>query len=393
MRRKLFWFLVIGLLGMLDGIGLIHPDAAWAIPAWERKYGIECSGCHYPVYPRLNATGQRFRWAGYRMPNEFGKEPDVSNVGHFLAARGTGQFVYDNPENANRTSAFQWDSTTLFFAGAVTEHLSAFNEIEREAANDIGLVAQIQGTFGNPDHFTTVRFGQFHSIYEVGVSGFDRPTGITPPSLFTEPLTTSGVPYQIALDQRGVEVAHVYRNSRLLAQILNGIDSTGSGTEGENDQDKDLLVAFEQMIDDLASGFTLYGYRGVWHDGVAPDAFRYYRYGASANKIFPFGFEALGGYIHSNDDRPSALGRSVQGDSFFAEVQQRFGRVNGAALARYDWIDPDRNTGRDVRSKETLGAVYPFEEHLRLSLEGSRSKDQETNLTDYQLVAQAMIVF
>ncbi len=38
------------------------------IPAWARKYNMNCSGCHYPAPPRLNATGQRFKWAGYRMP-------------------------------------------------------------------------------------------------------------------------------------------------------------------------------------------------------------------------------------------------------------------------------------------------------------------------------------
>lgn len=32
-----------------------------AIPAWARKYNMNCSGCHYPVVPRLNETGIRFR--------------------------------------------------------------------------------------------------------------------------------------------------------------------------------------------------------------------------------------------------------------------------------------------------------------------------------------------
>ncbi|MGE5760566.1 MAG: hypothetical protein ACM37V_09455, partial [Gemmatimonadota bacterium] len=43
--------------------------ATAAIPAWARKYNVNCSHCHYPAPPRLNATGLRFRWAGYRMPD------------------------------------------------------------------------------------------------------------------------------------------------------------------------------------------------------------------------------------------------------------------------------------------------------------------------------------
>lgn len=28
------------------------------IPAWARKYNMNCSGCHYPAAPRLNATSR-----------------------------------------------------------------------------------------------------------------------------------------------------------------------------------------------------------------------------------------------------------------------------------------------------------------------------------------------
>ena len=394
MRRRIFWLWVIGLIGAVGVMDFVAPRASWAIPAWERKYGIECSGCHYPAIPRLNATGQRFRWAGYRLPNDFGKEPDVNNVGHFLAARARGQFVYTNPETGNRASEFQWRDTTLFYAGAVTKNLSSFNEIEREAADDIGLVAQVEGVWGIPSHFTTVRFGQFHTIYGVGIGGFDRPTGISRPALFNDKLTSSEIPFRIRSDQRGVEVAHVYRNSRLLAQITNGVDTTGSGTEGENDQDKDFLVAYEQILDDQASGLTLYGYRGIWHDpALSPEDFQFYRYGASANKIFSFGFEAMGGYIHSNDNRPASLGRTVLGESFFVELEQYLRGIDLTALARYDWIDPDRDVSGDTRTKETVGFVHSFQEHLRIALEGSRSSDEITDLTDYQAVVEAMIVF
>src|SRR6266540_7090048 len=48
------------------------------IPAWARKYNMNCSGCHYPAAPRLNATGIKFRWAGYRMPDAIGENVDVT---------------------------------------------------------------------------------------------------------------------------------------------------------------------------------------------------------------------------------------------------------------------------------------------------------------------------
>ena len=53
------------LVGLLSGAS---ASKASALPAWARRYNVNCSHCHAPAVPRLNATGIRFRWAGYRMP-------------------------------------------------------------------------------------------------------------------------------------------------------------------------------------------------------------------------------------------------------------------------------------------------------------------------------------
>lgn len=395
MRRKVFW--VIGLLFVINGGGMFSPREAQAIPAWGRKYEVPCSVCHYPAVPRLNATGWRFRWAGHRMPHEIGVEQDISNVGNFLAARGRGRYLYVNPDEGPRESEFQWHDATLFYAGPVTKHFSAFNEVElepEEERTEIALVAQIQGVWGRPEHFSTVRLGQFHSLKRVGIGAFDRPLGISSPSIFSERLTASEIPFRIDLDQRGVEVAHVLRNSRLLAQVLNGFGvGVGSGTEGEEDQEKDLLIAFEQILDELASGFTLYGYRGGWHDGVVPDASRFYRYGAAANKVFPFGFGVMGGYVGSIDNQPALIGPTIRGDAFFVELEQYLKGSDLTLFARYDWIDPDRNADGETRNRQTAGAVQTLQRNLRLALEGRRLHDRRADLTDYRLAAEAMINF
>src|SRR6266545_6772124 len=65
------------------------------IPAWARKYNMNCSGCHYPAPPRLNATGQRFKWAGYRMPEEVGEQVDVERIQNYLAAAGEVTYEYE----------------------------------------------------------------------------------------------------------------------------------------------------------------------------------------------------------------------------------------------------------------------------------------------------------
>ncbi len=46
-----------------------------AIPAFARKYKVECSACHSAM-PYLNAEGRRFKEAGYRIVSEQGEVED-----------------------------------------------------------------------------------------------------------------------------------------------------------------------------------------------------------------------------------------------------------------------------------------------------------------------------
>ena len=43
--------------------------SARAVPAFARKYNVDCTYCH-TAWPQLNRTGYIFRRLGYRMPNE-----------------------------------------------------------------------------------------------------------------------------------------------------------------------------------------------------------------------------------------------------------------------------------------------------------------------------------
>src|SRR6266571_2484342 len=76
------------------------------IPAWARKYNMNCSGCHYPAPPRLNATGQRFKWAGYRMPEDFGDKVNVEKLQNYVAGHGVVQFEWTKTEGQPANNAF-----------------------------------------------------------------------------------------------------------------------------------------------------------------------------------------------------------------------------------------------------------------------------------------------
>lgn len=47
----------------------LTPGRAEAIPAFARRYGLDCMFCHN-VFPKLNTAGQRFKERGYRLERE-----------------------------------------------------------------------------------------------------------------------------------------------------------------------------------------------------------------------------------------------------------------------------------------------------------------------------------
>ncbi|MEK7279559.1 MAG: hypothetical protein AAB090_02785, partial [Nitrospirota bacterium] len=83
--KRFMWFFGVILISLI--LESFNPIPAYAIPAFARKYNADCSMCHYPAAPRLNSFGHEFRRAGYRTPEEFNKDQDISKVGDFLAAR------------------------------------------------------------------------------------------------------------------------------------------------------------------------------------------------------------------------------------------------------------------------------------------------------------------
>lgn len=376
---------------------------ATAIPAWARKYNADCSMCHYPVIPRLNSFGQQFRRAGYRTPDEFNKEQDVSKVGDFFATRLRSRFGYQNKEGQIERSEFTLSDATFFYAGAISRNFSAFVESEIESDGEIELVGQLQGVIGTSDRFVSVRMGQMHPLQRVGLGGFDRPTGISTNPLHSTTLTRTGgilgANFALNRDQKGIEVAYVQGRARLLGQVLNGMNTSGSGTATKTDIDpqKDYLVAYEHILDDIASGFTVFYYKGTYHQTASPSAiserFDYSRFGVNANKIFPVGFgffELQGGFIRSYDNVPSSVGPDVQGNAFYVESQQYLQGPEITFLERFSLIDQDAARRNTIRKDYTVGVVAPVQTWLRAAAEYTYSDNRTTGLSDHAALLELM---
>lgn len=400
--RKLVPLMALFMVGLTCVLVATVRDAR-AIPAWARKYNADCSMCHYPVVPRLNSFGQQFRRSGYRTPDEFNKDQDVTKVGDFFSTRLRGRFGYQNKEGQIERSEFTLSDATFFYAGALSKNFSAFVESEIESTGEIGLVGQLQGVFGSSDRYVSIRAGQMHPLQRVGLGGFDRPTGISTNPLHSTALTRvggiTGANFALNRDQKGIEVAFVQGRARLLGQVLNGMNDAGNGTKTTRDidPDKDYLVAYEHILDDIASGFTVFYYKGTYHQTATTSAisqrFDYSRFGVNANKVFPvpFGFfELQGGFVRSYDNVPSSVGTDVEGNAFYVESQQVLKDTWLTFFERYALIEQDAARKNTRRQDYTLGAVMPVQTWLRAAAEYTYTDNRATGGSDHAALLELM---
>jgi hypothetical protein len=376
---------------VITGLFLV-PDESQALPSWARKYGVSCVVCHTPGAPRLNVTGHQFRKLGYRMPEEVGGDPKYKEIGEYLSMRGRARYEFENFSKGADTSRFKWNDATLFYGGPVTKNLSGFFEWEWEDTSEISLLGQMSWLMGGPEHYINFRLGQMHTLTREGFAGLDRPTGISTPDALSIDLTTGGTPFKVNEDQKGIEASvGLTKNARIIAQVLNGINTSGNGASGsqEGDTDKDLVMAYEHILTDRGSGFSLFGYKGVYHNASGTDEttqFNFYRLGATGSLVFATPFtkelesELQGGLVFARDVNPAASRgvRDIHGMGYWVGVEQWFGK--GSIFARFDSIDPDERTSKDQSRKATLGSTYSINDHLRWANEVYiKDKDSGTN--------------
>lgn len=351
----------------------LPAHAAKKIPAWARKYNANCSLCHSPAVPRLNATGIQFKWAGYRMPDEIGEKADVDNVRDFVAARARLQYVYEktgsDPASENR---FALENLSLFAGGAIGTAFGGLLEYAREEDGEVEALVVVASAWGNASTYRGLRIGQGHMVMAGGgVAGFDRAIGISGPA----PLggATTGVPLRLGGDAIGAEAYLVTGRNRVAFQVLNsvGVDGDARSTT------KDLVVTNQFMWDDAGAGIAAAVYLGQV-EGLDPlqeeEISKYSRVALTANKyIGPF--EVLGGLVMSRDrDLPTGgqfARRTNGGAAWWLSGQYTLRAWPLTVFSRWEQLDPNSDADNDTRNRFVLGSVLPVNvpQFMRLALE------------------------
>jgi hypothetical protein len=243
------------------------------------------------------------------------------------------------------------------------------------AERGAGLVAQMSSAWGSERAWGGLRAGLMHWLLRDGVAGFDRPVGIRTPMPLASPLTST-LPFRFSKDQIGVEAYYVTGNNRVSVEVLNGVNPSGGGGDGDTDTQKDFVVTNQLLIDGLGSGVTLVGYYGTIRgvDPATPDLnSNFWRVGASANKIIS-GFEVLGGFVYGRDsDLPTATGPlgETTGLGYWGQLQYMIPQNDLTLFGRWEYLDTDTDIGDNARQRLVLGSVLPVSvpEYLRLAVE------------------------
>lgn len=361
-------------------IACLTPGMAHAIPAWARRYSMNCSGCHTPAVPRLNADGIAFKWAGYRMPDDIGNAVTVQKIENYIAARVIAAYDYLTSRDSGRVvDRFSVPSASLFVAGPLGKHFGAYVEFERLPDATVDLVGSISGVWGREQRYGGFRIAQGHMLMAAGgVAGFDRPTGIAMPLAYDEP-TTASIPLRLGGDLAGVEGFLVVGNrNRTAVQVVNGT-VVGAGEGGAPVSEKDIVVTNQLMWDDAGSGLGVAAYLGS-ATGLIRDqpgvSRQYYRLAATANKVVGR-TEVMGGYVYGKDrDVPAgdstATTRSPTGISYWLQGQYTLGKDRSPSVfGRYEYANADQSSPDASRQRYLLGAVVPINvpEYLRWSVE------------------------
>ncbi len=233
----------------------VRPDGvseADAMPQFARKHGINCSVCHTTV-PELTRAGYEFRRAGFRMPDEIGKDTKFEGLKDMYSARVREEFRLTGKATDN---AFVFHELTFYpITGAIGKWWAAETELtfapgeKPEVEN-----AYIRATYPHKDWLFTARAGILHPFEGYGAS--DRPISNIRPQFQSQRAKQGSFDTQVQIwnqDQEGLELGATYKDTTLTMAVLNGFNSeTGAANEGDNNNSRDLLFFFNQIIGDNA---------------------------------------------------------------------------------------------------------------------------------------------
>ena len=361
--RKASW-----LIAAIAFLGLALPayHSTQAVPAFARKYGLQCGACHTSP-PRLNEAGYRFRAAGFRWPDAIGsKEHDERfDILDYMSVRLQVRFDANksNIGSTTRTSHdFKMQAFELYpFVGSFGRYLSADTKITF-GSDGKPLIenSYLKTNFGSAKRFFGTRVGIFHP-YD-GYGGSDSPATISRPFIQTVPANLNGSTFFTTwgFDQLGWETGFDYKRTSVRATLLNGLVLSKeddrfkvSAAQGgaltapsvaPPTHTSDFQLFVNHILHPEGGGLSLHYYHGNLSLPINNmNTFFHNRF----DRVALYGsypvtkrLQLFGGVQWGRDHLP--IGNTFASEGGFVEASVPIKQLSAAGV-RYDWFDPARS--------------------------------------------------
>lgn len=381
------------------------PMESWAISAWARRYGTDCSMCHWKLN-KLNGIGKNFMKLGHRLADETAMKDSkgLAALGDYISFTEKVRILSGETSNGVTTD-FTIEALSIYMGGPLLNGFSFFYEHylfdwgqkkgSPTKGEDKMADAILQYTSPGDKHYLTFRVGQFIPLLVHTHGGgarlpISRPMTVNTPAV---KINNTEIKYNPRDRQLGAEIGGnigILGGWHTTLAVVNG----NSFSRGDNNNYKDLIATTDITFDDAGSQLGFYFYKGQYVNDISD----YYRAGVMGNVTSPFswleldlsGAYYMGAFTRTDGKDPM----NVMG--FYAELDYALPSILNmlSLFARYDYWDEDVTTADNQVSGPALGISCDIIKLGRITLEadlynkGKKSGNTYSQTRDYNYMLE-----
>jgi hypothetical protein len=343
------------------------PNTANAIPAFQRKTGLQCNACHYGATNKLTKLGFQFLNRGHRLPGEQGSTPENFGTENFLNYAGLSLSGNFTAKQKSPTS-FTTSSLGLLAGGPLVANISFYanSSVYSGSSNSSSLSeAELRyvSDVEKPDYWW-VRGGNLEP--EVLWMAKAGPTGTAAAASRVLGLGNT-FSATSATNYKGIS-AGIGSKMGTMAEIgvVNGLGNT---TPANNS--KDQFATISQSLDEDNDMVGLYVYNGTFtyaatgSGDTAVPAWKdsYNRLGLLGQFIRPL-YAVHGAYFTGKNEVQTGGSRHPSGWYIEGDYNPQ---PNGTAFLRYDHetddIPTSLVTSKTIKGAKNYNLGYVFRYH------------------------------
>lgn len=397
MKSLITKFTVISVVVIL--VSTLYPGESSAIPAFARKNGMACSGCH-TAWPMLNSAGRRYKENGYRFSKE--EQPNVKinenlswdeslPVSVVLVSR-----PYDKKDSGERKIRALHEAE-LMIGGPMGEKMSGFFEIEAEDefTNDLGLDVGIPAASLSYNHNDAVnlQFSYADALWFDAYNTYSNSRRLTRGVQAVVSSSFGGADNDGSLNAPRQNIVVYGRpvNSFFYGVSMSGLADDAEGVDG---QTLTARVAYEFTQDIMLGAMIMDGVCSVESGStscIANDR-DYSRTGLDVQATLG-DLTITGAYLQAEDD-DNAGTTVLENNATFVQaiyVIPNGGRASWVPLLRYDVYE--KNNGADEIEEITLTISHYFTENIQGYIEYWDRSGEGATLDDDRTTLQIIAAF